>query len=99
MSKTSKTTSGLERCQFLYKQGMQKQQVENNDLFFKYVSSKFGQSIRASLVTREVIVTEVDKNLIPRFDTKADEEKHLAALKHQEMKLYHSTLENYTKIS
>ena len=99
MSETSKTTLGLERCQFSHGQGIQKQWVENNDFFLKYVGSKFSHSARVSLVAREVIVTEVGEDLILRFNIKANKEKNLATLKHQKMKLYHSTLEDYIKIS
>ena len=56
------------------------------------MSAKFGQSIKASFLSGEVVVTEVDEDLIPRFDAEEEEKKNLAELKHWEQKLYHSTL-------
>ena len=61
--------------------------------------AKYRQSIKASLLAGEVVVTKIDEDIIPKFDTKEDETKHLATLKYWEQKLYHSTLEDYTKYS
>ena len=78
---------------------MQKQWVDSNELFLKCVGSKFEQSVRVSLLVGEIIVTEVDEDVIPRFDAETEELKYLGSLKHWEKKLYHSTLEDYGKIS
>ena len=48
--------------------------VESNDILLGFVSEKFGQSIKSSLLSSEVVVTEVDEDFIPRFDT--EEEKN-----------------------
>ena len=45
------------------------------------------------------MVTEIDEDLIPKFDTEEDEKKHLATLRYWEQKVYHSTLEDYAKHS
>ena len=42
---------------------------------------------------------EVDEDLIPMFDMFQEENKHLAGIKHWEQKLYHNTLEDYTKFT
>ena len=44
-------------------------------------------------------MTEIDEDLIPKFDTEEDKKKHLATLKCWEQKVYHSTLEDYAKHS
>ena len=63
------------------------------------MSTKFGQIIKASLLSGEAVVTKVGKYLIPRFDIKEEENTHLAGLKNWEQKLYHDTLEDQTKFS
>ena len=59
---------------------MQKLWAESNDVFLGYVSDKIGQSIKASLLSGEVVVTEVDEDLITRFDNE-EKNKHLARIK------------------
>ena len=67
--------------------------VESNYIFLGHVSTKFGQSIKTSLLSGEGLVTDVDEDLIPMFDMFQEENKHLAGIKHWEQKLYHNTLE------
>ena len=73
--------SGLEKCIFYYGPGMQRQWVESNALFMDYVGNKYGQSTQVSLTKGELVVLEVDKKLLPRFDTKDKRDKHVAGLK------------------
>ena len=44
--------------------------------------AKFRQSIKALLVAKEIIVTEVSKSLILRFDTEDKEKNYLDRLKY-----------------
>ena len=62
--------------------GMQKVWVESNRLFLNYVAAKYRQSVRSSLLAREIVVTEVDEDIIPKFDTEEAEQKHLDSLKY-----------------
>ena len=43
---------------------------------------KFFQSTSASLLVSGVVVKEVDKDLIPRFNAEEEEKEHLAGLRH-----------------
>ena len=72
MSDTTKSMSGLQKYRFICGQGMQKLWVESNDIFLGNASAKFGQSVKVSLLSGEVVATEVDEDLIPRFDTEEE---------------------------
>ena len=98
MSDKSNTVVGLEKYRFFYGQGMKKQWVESNELFLTCVAGKYGQSVKASPLTGESVVTEVDEDAIPRFDA-SEETEYLGGLKHWEKKQHHSALEDYAKIS
>ena len=99
MTESNKNIAGLYKCRFSYGPGMQSQWVENNRIFLAFVASKYGQSTRASFLANEVVATEVEEDLIPKFDTEEEEKAHLANLKYWEQKLYHSTIEDNTKFS
>ena len=71
----------LEKCKFSYGTGMQKQWVESSAKFFDYVGARLGKSAKASLEAGEVIVTEVDTNILPMFETKKAMEECIAGLK------------------
>ena len=81
-----KTSLGLEKCKFVYGQGMQRMWVESNAIFLNWVAAKYGQSVKASLLLGEVLVSEVDEDVIPKFDTKEAEKVYLADLKYWEKK-------------
>lgn len=95
----SKSVPGLDKAKFSYGPGMQKEWVENNLEFLKFIAAKYGQSAKASLLASEAVVTEVDEDLIPRFDTEEDERDHLTGLKYWEKKLHRSAIEDCTKFS
>ena len=69
MSDIIKSMSDLEKCRFIYGQGMQKLWVESNTILLGCVSAKFGQIMKSSLLSGEVVVIDVDEHLIPRFDS------------------------------
>ena len=73
--------------------------MESSRNFLALIASKCRQSARALLLAEEVVVTEVDEDLIPKFDAEDEEKAYLATLKHWEKKLHHSTIEDYTKFS
>jgi len=50
-------------------------------MFIDYVGNKYGQSTQVSLTKGELVVMEVDKKLLPKFDMKEDRDKHMAGLK------------------
>ena len=95
-------TSGvpsLGKCQFSYGAGMKKRWVESNSIFLDYIGGKFGQSVKASLQAGELIITEVDETLLPKFDTEAEMKAHVAALKYWEQEEYTQAKEDYQKFS
>ena len=52
-----------------------------------------------SLVGREIIVTEVDEDVIPKLDKKDEKLAHLKEFKWWEKKEYERTIEDYVKFS
>ena len=50
--------------------------MKNNDAFLTHAGKKHGQSVRASLSSGRIIVTEVDKKQSPRFKTEDDKKKY-----------------------
>ena len=104
MSKDSKTntdldSTGLTKCHFFYKPGMQTNQMELNSIFLQYVASKFSQSTKVTLLAETLVVTEVDCSKLPRFKTKQDKEDYLYILEFQEQEEYQETKEDYQKFS
>jgi len=61
---------------------MQDRWIESNNVLLDYVGSRYGQSVRASLVAGSLTVTEVDEELLSKFNTADDEKKHLEYLAH-----------------
>ena len=39
--------------------------------FLDYVGGRFGQSVKASMEAGEIVVTEVDSSILPKFYTEA----------------------------
>ena len=72
----------LAKVRFGYGPGIQKDWVINSAKFLDYVSDRFEQSVRASLEAGEVIVIEIDKRILPRFETEEDMKKYVADLKY-----------------
>ena len=56
--------------------------MESSALFLDWVGEKYGQSAKASLIVGELVVTEVDEDLISKFDTAKEETDYLATLKY-----------------
>ena len=75
-------TASLGKCRFTYSPGMQKQWVESISVFLDFIGSRCGQSAKASLEARELIVAEVDEKCLKKFETEAQEKTHLNGLKH-----------------
>ena len=99
MEDKSKGALSLCKSKFACGPSMQNQWVERSSLFLTCVTAKFGKGMIASLLSGEIVVTEVDEGLTPKFDTEYEEKEHLADLKHWERKLHHSTLEDCTKFN
>ena len=59
---------GLEKYFFCFGQGMQKHWVDSNRVL-NQVGNKFGQSVKASLMLGELVLTEIDESLTPKFKT------------------------------
>ena len=59
---------------------MQKDWTHSNSVFLDYAGMRFGQSARASLTVGELVVVEVDKTLMPKFETEEDKKEHLKGL-------------------
>ena len=78
---------------------MQKQWVESASLFMDFVSSRHGQSVKASLEAGELVATEVDKKCLKKFDAEEAEKNYLLGLKHWEKKMCKQTEENHNKHS
>jgi len=99
--KVSVTSSvpGLERCSFYFGPGMQYRWIESNNVLLNYVGSKYGQSVRASLVAGSLIVTEVDKKLLTKFKTADDEKKYLESFVYWQQKEYKAALDDYQYFS
>ena len=64
--------SGLETCWFYWGYGMQNHWVENNNTFTNCVRKKIGQYVKVSILEGELVVTELDDKLIPKFKIEAD---------------------------
>ena len=85
---TLTSTAGLDKCRFNYGTGIHKQWVESNSLFFNVVVSRFGQSVKAYIEAGELVVTEVDKVMLARFDTEEVMKAHMETLKYWEQELH-----------
>ena len=51
------SVSGLEKCNFYRRKGIQKNWVDNNEVLVDYVGNKVGQSLKVSILARKMIVT------------------------------------------
>jgi len=64
-----------------------------------YVGSTFGQSTKASLMEGELMVTEVDMKLLPKFVTEEAMKNHITELKYWEKELYQQTKKDFQEFS
>lgn len=78
---------------------MQRKWAESYAIFLHYVAAKFGQSAKASLVARELIAAEVDSNILQKFKTKEEKEKHLSKLECWQQEEYQQTRDGFVKCS
>ena len=62
--------------------------MESSVNFMDYVITILGKSEKASLDASEVIVTDVDTSIFPRFETKKAIEECVAGLKFWEQEQY-----------
>ena len=88
-----------EKDSFFHGLGMQKNQVIVNQKYFDYVGSKYGQSAKASIIAGKLVVTEVNKSLLKKFNTKDDQKKYLASLEYWEEEEYLAVKDDYQKFS
>ena len=78
---------------------MQKEWIERNSTFLDHIWSKFSPSAKASLEAGEMIETEVDETMLPRFDTEEDTKAHVTGLKFWEQYSHSTTKGDYLKLS
>ena len=67
--------------------------------FFNFVGSRFGQSVKASIESGELFITDVDKSMTPQFDKDEHMKAHLESLKCWEQEVCSQAKENYNKLS
>ena len=96
---TSTYPVSLAKVRFGYGPGMQKQWVINSAKFLDYISSRFGQSVRASLEVGKVVVTEIDRKILPRFETEVEMKAHVTGLKYWQQEEYTLAKENHNKFT
>ena len=89
----------LQKVKFYYGSGMKKNWVSVNENFLDNVGSKYGQSVRASLLTGKIIVTEVDNTILNKLKTKLEQTKNLESLEFWEQKECQATKDDYQKFS
>ena len=89
------TVTGLEKIFFYYRLGMQKNWIEANTIFLRYIGSKFGQSMKASLLDRELVVTKVNKGLLRKFKTKDEQTIYLSTFEFWQQEEYKVAKDNY----
>ena len=80
------SVSGLEKCFFYYGHGMQKHWAKSDTTLINYIGSKYGQSVKVSLTTGELVVTEMAETLLPKFKTAEEKKTHLSSLEYWEQK-------------
>ena len=91
------TSLGSGESYFYYGQVMQKNWIETNAVLMKYISSKFSQSTKASLMTGTLVVTEVYSNELTKFKTKDEQIEHIEKLEFWDQEEFQNTKDNYQK--
>ena len=61
---------------------MQKQWVEINSVFLDFAGSRSGQSTKASIEGGEIVVTEINTSVLPKFETEEAMKCHVDKLKY-----------------
>ena len=88
----------LEKVRFGCGPGMQKLWACNSAKFLDCVSGRFGHSVRASLEAGKIVVTEIDKKILPKFDAEEEMKVHVEGLKHWQQEECEIAKENHDKI-
>ena len=99
MTDNNNKTIGLDKITFFCGKGMQRNWIEMNVKLLDYVGSKYGQSAKVSLEVGEMVVTEVDESLLPKFKTEAEKDEHLKKLEYWEQEAYLRAKEDCHKYS
>ena len=68
-------------------------------MFMDYAGSAFSLSVKSSLMSGELVVTEVDENILPKFDTKEADDDCIARLKFWEKTLHEDAKDGFRKFS
>ena len=84
-----------ERDCFFHGQGMQKNWVIVNQKYLDYVGSKYGQSVKASLMAGKLVVTEIDGSTLKKFKTKDEQTKYLSTLEYWQEEEYLAAKSDY----
>ena len=95
---TETNSLGSGESHFYYGQGMQKNWIEDNAVLMKHIASKFGQSTKASLMTRTLVVTGSGSEL-PKFKTKEEQTEQIEKLEFWEQEDHQSTKDDHQKFS
>jgi len=91
--------ASLENHFFYHGPEMQKKWIETNKALLNFVASKYGQSVKVSLEVREMVVTEVNKSLLRKFETEKEKTDYLATLEFWEKEEYEVVRDDYNKFS
>ena len=63
---------------------MEKKWVESNSVFLDCVEIRFVKSTKASIEVGELVITDIDDNVLTKFETEEAMKEHVAKLKHYE---------------
>ena len=88
------SVSGIEKCFFYYGHGMQKHWAKSDTTLINYIGTKYGQSVKVSLTTGELVVTDIYEKLLPKFKTEEEKKTHLSSLEHWEKEQCEATKED-----
>ena len=91
-------TASLDKYMFSFVSNMQKQWVERNLLLLDCAGSQFGQSVKASIEERELVVTNIDASALSNFETEEDTKEHVEKLKYWEQERCNLANDNYNKL-
>ena len=68
-------------------------------MFLDYVGRRFGQSVKASIEGGELVVTEIDDSVLPKFETEEDMKEHTVKLNCWEHECHTQAKCNCNKLS
>ena len=88
-------TASLDKRKLIHGAGVQRWWVESNSKFLDVIGSRYAQSVKASLEAGEVIVTEVDESLLPKFNTDDEMKAHVQGLKFWEQEQHAQAKEKH----